>query len=78
MTTTEVTTQERSITTINEQIVELDLERAANDEAMEAMEVQMRKLKRRNSAIDRNTARLRERRQVFVRAVADLKAIDMP
>ena len=78
MTDQSLATQEKSIATVNEQIVELDLERAANDDAIEVMEVQIRKLKRRNSTIDRQTLRLREKRQVFVRAAADLKALDMP
>lgn len=70
--------QEHQILTINDQIVEHDNEIAGAEQAIEAMQDQIKKLRRDIKRREKDQAKLRLQRDIFARAAFELKQVGMP
>ncbi len=76
---------QRDITTVNDQIEEIEGDILTEEQSIETAEQgiaqaqkEIRARKRKLRQLAKRADALRARRQVFVRAEADLKALDMP
>jgi uncharacterized coiled-coil protein SlyX len=70
--------QNHQVTTINEQIVEHDMEIEANERAIDAMREQIKLRQRDTKRRERAQAKLRQQRDIFARAAFELKQVGMP
>ncbi len=70
--------QEHQILTINDQIVEHDMAIAANEESIEAMQNQIKVLRRDTKRREKAQTKLRTQRDIFARAAFELKQVLLP
>lgn len=70
--------QNHQVSTINEQIVEHDMEIEANERAIDAMREQIKLRQRDSKRRERAQAKLRQQRDIFARAAFELKQVGMP
>jgi phage shock protein A len=70
--------QEHQILTINDQIVGHDNEIAAAEQAIDAMQDQIKKLRRDIKRREKEQVKLRLQRDIFARAAFELKQVGMP
>lgn len=70
--------QNHQVSTINEQIVEHDMEIAADENAIDVMQNRIKELRRDIKRRERAQAKLRQQRDIFARAAFELKQVGMP
>lgn len=70
--------QNHQVATINEQILEHDMQIAANDEAVELMQAQIAARRKDTKKRERAQIKLRQQRDIFARAAFELRQVNMP